>query len=120
MKYTDVLLGRYLSNCSGGGGGDYNSLTMTAIGDGGQLYVYAISSGDYYSCIFATEDGFSYYVGPVNSGEEKAITVLYNGDSVSVNIPPDVTEVSGNATYDSETETLTATGDFTIKGHYVD
>lgn len=106
---------------SGDGSGDFNVLTMTIIGDGGNFGMNAVDDGNgYLSMLFDDEtDAFFYYLN-VKNEEEKAITVLYTGDSAVLSPYNVVKSITGSATFDEETFHIVATGDFTVAGYMDD
>lgn len=123
MKVFDALLGRYLYGCScGSGGGGIEGIkvvTATITGDGSYFdFVSMQNEFGQRMSVFQAENGFFEFDPEISDGETKVYRMFYTGDSVSVLALNTVTNLSGNATYDSDTSTLTVTGDFEISGYY--
>lgn len=105
----------------GGGGGDFKTLTMTVVGDGGDFYMYAYADGDYADCSIVLGDKWVATGGARAMDEQEvAYTVVYNGDSATLIPGNTMTSITGSATYDEETNTITATGNFKVSGFVSD
>lgn len=106
--------------CTGGGGGsgDYKVVNVTVTGDQyGSFSVDAYTNDmGFYPGFFALADGFNSSV-LANANETVNAKLIYSGDSVVVYPYNIVTDLSGDAVYDSQAGTLTVTGDFSISGH---
>ena len=101
---------------SGGGGGDYNVANVTVVGDGGSfsLESYTNDAG-MYPCIFQTDDGFNYSA-YADDGVPATYKLVYTGESAVVYPYNVVKGVTGDVVYDSDTGSLTITGDCTVSG----
>lgn len=124
FEHNDIVtvdvMNEAIAEGGGGGGGDYKTLTMTISADDGSFIVYVGEDNSKYQCILCDEDGtFANYV-EIAQGAESTYTVLYNGDSTVLSPYNVVHSVTGDATYDSDTGFITATGDFTVVGYMND
>lgn len=109
------------TGCHGGSGGGtvgYNVVNITVMGDQyGSFSVESYSDDTgMYPGFFAFDNGFNYSAfADVN--ETVTGKLFYIGDSVVLYPYNIVTDLSGNAVYNSQAGTLTVTGDFSIAGH---
>lgn len=96
----------------GGGGGDYKTCSVTAVATNGTGFGL---NCDYFCTFVDEEEGFT---GSIDSltGESVTKTLLYIGDSVTLSPYTTVTNVEGNAEYDSDTGKVNVWGDCTITG----
>ena len=105
---------------AGGGGssGDYKVANVTVTGDQYGTFSVEAYTDDMglYPGFFALADGFNYSAF-ANANETVNVKLIYSGDSVTLYPYNIVTDLSGDAVYDSQAGTLTVTGDFSISGH---
>ena len=125
MNLEGVLAGWNGCVCSGEGGGcgNFKTATVNIVPRNGYSFGLDIYSDDLgnYTATFAYENNGGITFGnSLFSGESMSTTLIYAGDEVKVLPVSIVDSVEGNATYDSETYTLSITGDCTITGYYDD
>lgn len=106
----------------GGGGGDYTIVNATLISDHNSIFdLYAKADENYnYTAIFDLGGGSFSHTLETMADETTTAKLIFVGDSVALEPYNHVTNVTGNAVYDSDTNTLTVTGDFTISGYIED
>lgn len=112
---TDVM---NAAIAGGGGGGDYKVANVTVTGDQYGSFSVVLYTNDMgiYPGFFALADGFNSSV-LANTNETVNAKLFYDGDSVVLYPYNIVTDLSGDAVYDSQAGTITVTGDFSISGH---
>ena len=101
----------------GGGGGAYKSCSVTAVANNNTAFSSrcVFSDDGKSSSIFIDEEGFVDEI-YVPDGESVTKTLLFIGDSTTLNPYIIVTNVEGDAEYDSDTNVVTVWGDCTITG----
>ena len=112
---TDVMNAAIAAG--GGGGGDLNSAKVTLVSDKHSAYeIYAEENdNNNYAATFDLGDEFNYSF-KVEADETATATIYYTGESVTISHYNKVTSVTGSAVYDSDTNTITISGDCTITG----
>lgn len=124
IEVTDTLGNELVSEglvaaiaAGGGGGGDLNSAKVTLVSDKHSAYeIYAEKNdNNNYTATFDLGDEFNYTF-KVEADETATATIYYAGESVTISHYNKVTSVTGSAVYDSDTDTITISGDCTITG----
>lgn len=95
----------------GGGGGTYNTCSVTVVSTNNAGFTLNCDN----FCNFVSESGFDYQI-YAPDGESVTHTLLYIGDSATLTPYTTVTEVEGDAEYDSDTGNVNIWGDCTITG----
>lgn len=101
----------------GGGGGDFKSCSVTAVATNGTSFDLrtVLSDDEKNTGMFVDEEGFSPYLGAPEGGSTTK-TLMYIGNSTELQAYIIVTNVEGDAEYDSDTDIITIWGDCTITG----
>lgn len=129
IEVTDTLGNELVSEglvaaiaAGGGGGGDFSTANVTIVGDdGGEFYVSIeyIEDDNAYGGAIVGDSGFTFGWSTIGD-EGETRTVYYPGDSLVLIPGTNVTATTGDAVYDSYTNTVTVTGDCVITGYLSD
>ena len=132
MKLSDMLFANAMGEGGGGGGGGdipFKTATIKLSADGyAQLDARQLEASSVYSSTFYFDSaidewhGFDKYatVGTTDETMQMDVIICFIGDSVEVGVYGDVVSVSGDASYDADTQTFTISGDCTITLHSID
>lgn len=104
----------------GGGGGDYTVVAVSMTGTVGSFFLDCVQDeNSMYTSVFELNGAYTNSAN-TDGGVTTVYNLIFSGDSVVVFPGNVVSEVTGDAVYDSGTGLITVTGDFAVSGFYDD